>query len=298
MDFPTASAAAIAAGVPASVAGGKGCPKYPSNQMSEYHNYKLIWTPTWLAWLIDDVVMRNETNLIRGMPKEAGMTVQPGYVPWRAVTMRPLLRTNIGSAPIISGKLKAACGTLAAGTVVSVPAGIIQVLDGTYIANHVITGVGSAATATVNVTSSWANNNCNPCNLLAAAPVLTCKNAVLTGAGLSFLPETTMYIRRTKYTAYSEDAVAYAMRTSASWKSGPSLGAEAAPAVSDAPQAPAASGNQVTMTLNVAGLSTVTFDAAETEIKTLIAGIVGNGVTAAQVNIESVTAGASFNPKA
>jgi hypothetical protein len=50
-----------------------------------------------------------------------------GYVPWRAVTMRPLLRTNIGSAPAITGKLKAACGSLAAGTEVTVPAGLIQV---------------------------------------------------------------------------------------------------------------------------------------------------------------------------
>lgn len=71
--------------------------------------------------------MRNESNAVRMMTKEAGAAYQPGYVPWRAVTMRPLLRTNIGSAPTITGKLKAACGTLAAGATVSVPAGIIQV---------------------------------------------------------------------------------------------------------------------------------------------------------------------------
>jgi hypothetical protein len=33
-------------------------------------------------------------------------------------------------------------------------------------------------------------------------------------------------------------------------------------------------------------------------MKTLIAGIVGNGVTAADVTIESTTAGANFVPKA
>lgn len=69
--------------------------------------------------------------------------------------MRPLLRTNIGSAPVISGKLKAACGSLAAGTEVSVPAGLIQVLDGTFVANHTIVGLGSAASATINVPINW-----------------------------------------------------------------------------------------------------------------------------------------------
>lgn len=106
---------------------------HPANARSDAatvstdHNYKLVWTPTWLAWLVDDVVYRNESNQFRGMTKEAGMAYTPGYVPWRAVTMRPLLRTNIGSAPAITGKLKAACGSLAAGTEVTVPAGLIQV---------------------------------------------------------------------------------------------------------------------------------------------------------------------------
>lgn len=42
MDYPTASASAIAAGMPATVAGGKGCPKYPSNMMTEYHNVRYM----------------------------------------------------------------------------------------------------------------------------------------------------------------------------------------------------------------------------------------------------------------
>lgn len=300
MDAPAPVASAIAAGVPATVAGGKGCPSYPSKMMTEYHNYKLIWTPEWLAWLVDDVVMRNESNSLRGMAKEAGAAYQPGYVPWRAVTMRPLLRTNIGSAPTITGKLKAACGTLAAGATVSVPAGIIQVLDGTFVANHVISGFGSAATATVNVTAptAWANGNCNPCNLLAAAPTLLCKNAQLSDPLLSFLPESTMYIRRTKYAAYSPDAVAAAMKNAVSWKSGPSAAPGPVPPAGPGPAPSTPAGNQVTMSINIAGYSTTTFDAAEPEIKTLIAAAVGNGVTAAGITIEGVTAGPSFNPKA
>jgi hypothetical protein len=35
------------------------------------HNYKLIWTPSWIAWYIDDVLFRNETKDTR-----------PDTVPW------------------------------------------------------------------------------------------------------------------------------------------------------------------------------------------------------------------------
>jgi hypothetical protein len=278
--------------------------------VSTDHNYKLVWTPTWLAWLVDDVVYRNESNQFRGMTKEAGMAYTPGYVPWRAVTMRPLLRTNIGSAPAITGKLKAACGSLAAGTEVTVPAGLIQVLDGTFVANHTIVGFGSAATATVNVPTNWdislkatktydyQNNDCSPCNLLATEPTYLCKAAELTAPALTFLPTSTMYIRRQKYTPYSEEAVAYAVKNAVSWKSGPSASAGPAPAAGPGPAAPTPSGNQVTLTLNIAGYSTTTFDAAEPEIKAQIAGLVGNGVTAADVTIETVSAGANYVPKA
>ncbi len=299
--------------------------------VSTDHNYKLVWTPTWLAWLVDDVVYRNESNQFRGMTKEAGMEYTPGYVPWRAVTMRPLLRTNIGSAPAITGKLKAACGSLAAGTEVTVPSGLIQVLDGTFVANHTIVGLGSAATATVNVPTNWdinlkatksydyANNNCNPCNLLSVEPTFLCKAAELTAAALTFLPQSSMFIRcvwfcatlraesltapihhrrRQKYTPYSEEAVAYALKNSVSWKSGPSAVPGPAPAAGPGPAAPTPAGNQVTMTMNLAGFSTTTFGAAEAEMKAQIASIVGNGVTPADITIETVTAGANFVPKA
>jgi hypothetical protein len=68
-------------------------------------------------------------------------------------------------------------------------------------------GLGSAATATVNVPTNWdislkatksydyANNNCNPCNLLSVEPTFLCKGAELTAAALTFLPQSTMFIR-------------------------------------------------------------------------------------------------------
>ena len=104
--------------------------------------------------------------------------------------------------------------------------------------------------------------------------------------------------RRQKYTPFSEEAVAYAVKNAVSWKSGPSAAPGPAPAAGPGPAAPTPAGNQVTLTLNIAGYSTTTFDAAEAEMKAQIASIVGNGVTAADVTIETVTAGANFVPKA
>jgi hypothetical protein len=71
LGFPTPSSAALAAGVPASVAGGQGCPAYTQTTATTYANYKLVWTPDWLAWMVNSVVMRNET-----------LDVRPGFVPW------------------------------------------------------------------------------------------------------------------------------------------------------------------------------------------------------------------------
>ena len=71
LGFPTPSAVALAAGVPASVAGGQGCPAYTQSTATTYANYKLVWTPDWLAWMVNSVVMRNET-----------LDVRNGFVPW------------------------------------------------------------------------------------------------------------------------------------------------------------------------------------------------------------------------
>ena len=61
------------------------CPLYSTTIGAAYHTYKLIWTPGWLAWTVDNVVYRNSTA-----------------APWRPVTMRPLLRTNVGTAASVS----------------------------------------------------------------------------------------------------------------------------------------------------------------------------------------------------
>ena len=57
------------------------CPLFSTQTAAQYHTYKLVWTPTWLAWTVDNIVYRNSTAS-----------------PWRPVTMRPLLRTNVGTA--------------------------------------------------------------------------------------------------------------------------------------------------------------------------------------------------------
>ena len=58
---------------------GSQCPLFGDAFALQYHTYKLVWTPTWIAWMIDSVVYRNSTA-----------------APWRPVNMRPLLRTNSG----------------------------------------------------------------------------------------------------------------------------------------------------------------------------------------------------------
>jgi len=61
------------------------CPLYSTQMAAQYHTYKLIWTPSWLAWTVDNIVYRNSSA-----------------APWRPVTMRPLLRTNIGTAASVA----------------------------------------------------------------------------------------------------------------------------------------------------------------------------------------------------
>ena len=46
------------------------CPLFSTQFASQYHTYKLVWTPGWIAWMVDTVVYRNTTNS-----------------PWRPVTM-------------------------------------------------------------------------------------------------------------------------------------------------------------------------------------------------------------------
>ena len=57
------------------------CPGFSTMFASSFHTYKIVWTPAWIAWVIDTTVYRNSSSS-----------------PWRPVTMRPLLRTNVGTA--------------------------------------------------------------------------------------------------------------------------------------------------------------------------------------------------------
>lgn len=63
---------------------GSSNPAFPASNTQQYRNYKMVWTPSWLAWMVDNVVYRN----VSGFPA----------TPWRPVTIRPILRTNSGSA--------------------------------------------------------------------------------------------------------------------------------------------------------------------------------------------------------
>lgn len=225
--FPTPSSAALAAGVPPSVAGGQGCPAYTQSTAVSYANYKLVWTPRWIAWMVNSVVMRNET-----------LDVRPGFVPWRPVTLRPLLRTNSGSSPVLTGTC--AVGTPCAGLTVSVPAGLIQNMGtGATIANHVLL---SGSTARVNLTASysladWSNGACSPCNLFTTSPAIVEQNVLLTNAFITYLPDASVSIRRMKYTPLNDTAIAAAITQPNSW-SNPTLQAITVPSCSPPPPVP------------------------------------------------------------
>jgi hypothetical protein len=212
------------------VAGGQGCPAYTQTTATTYANYKLVWTPDWLAWMVNSVVMRNET-----------LDVRNGFVPWRPVTLRPLLRTNSGSSPVLTGVC--AVGMPCAGLTISVPAGLIQnMATGATIANHVLL---AGATARVNLTASysiadWTNGQCSPCSLFTTSPNIAEFNILLTGAFISYLPDASVSIRRMKYTPYNNQAIAAAITQPNSWSS-QTLQAIAVPSCSPPPSPPPAS---------------------------------------------------------
>ena len=57
------------------------CPTFTPAAAASYQTYKVIWTPSWLAWTIGTTVFRNTTAS-----------------PWRPLQMRPLLRTTVGTS--------------------------------------------------------------------------------------------------------------------------------------------------------------------------------------------------------
>lgn len=52
LEYPLSNATLVQGGMPASVAGGQGCPVYTQATMSTFHNYKLVWTPSWISWVV------------------------------------------------------------------------------------------------------------------------------------------------------------------------------------------------------------------------------------------------------
>lgn len=285
LDFRDESAAARTAGVKAGTAGG-GCPIYTDDMAKQYSNYKLVWTPTWLAWMVNGRVMRNETNDVR-----------TGYVPWRAMQLRPLLRTASGSVPTITGTCPAGATLCTPGTTVTVPAGMIQTMAGQLVTNNVINSADG--TVKVNLTSNGmadyqfkAGSACNPCNLLSAMPTVT-GQVTLTSATLSFLPASYAYIRRIKYTPWSPSNVDTSITTDQSYVWGASAPAGAMP-VPQAPAPvvlPAAPYYATAATLYIAGYSVNTFP--EGAFAQALADSCLEGIPATNVSVVAVNAAAS-----
>jgi hypothetical protein len=68
--------------VPGSVhAAGYTNPNAKYNSSNVFHTYKVVWTPNWIAWMVDLSVYRNITFSI-----------------WRPQSIRQILRTNVGDA--------------------------------------------------------------------------------------------------------------------------------------------------------------------------------------------------------
>jgi hypothetical protein len=285
LDFRSESTAARAAGVKVGTAGG-GCPIYTDDMAKQYSNYKLVWTPTWLAWMVNGRVMRNETTDVRA-----------GYVPWRAMQLRPLLRTASGSVPNITGTCPAGATVCTPGSSVTVPAGLIQTMAGLLVTNNIINL--AASTVTVNLTSNGmadyqfkAGSACNPCNLLTVMPTVT-GQVTLTGATLSFLPASHAYIRRIKYTPWSPSNVDTSITTDQSYVWGASAPAGAMP-VPQAPAPvvlPAAPYYATAATLYIAGYSVNTFP--ESSLAQALAESCLEGIPAANVSVVAVNAAAS-----
>jgi len=197
-------------GIPATVAGGGTCPRYTTAAAQTYSNYKLVWTPSWIAWMINNTVMRNET-----------WDVRQSFVPWRPVQLRPLLRTNSGAAPVLTGTIAAgaSCGSCV-GQVVTVPAGIVQNIGtGAVIANHIILPDGSSLfnlTASLSI-ADWAMGGCSPCNMFSTSPNIVYFNVKVTGVTLNFQSDGSVKVRRFKYTPYNTQAIANAIVQTNSW---------------------------------------------------------------------------------
>jgi hypothetical protein len=273
---------------------------------TKYHNYKLVWTPKWLAWMIDNTVMRNES-----------VDMGRQTIPWRPVTLRPLIRTNNGSAPLLCGTMTNAAHNAATNPLVCVPSGgIYSTADGGLIANNTITSL-TAKTATVKLlpaqvssttdaeqavfyttsTSFWSYpSNCIPCNLLSSASTtgvaLTLVEKTLYNAELQFWDDSSVAVRRTKYTPYNAEAVAAAVSQVSSWASTNTVaynvvtGAVPAPTATTTPSPPAAGAYELTMSVQLNGPSTATFDTTDAPaVRTMLQTYLGASCVASPTSI-------------
>jgi hypothetical protein len=72
-------------------------PQYNGYTANEYHNYTLEWTPTFIAWSVDQVVYWNQTRLgdcfTRRCAHHVRSITHETLIPWRPQTIRLILRT-------------------------------------------------------------------------------------------------------------------------------------------------------------------------------------------------------------
>ena len=72
-------------------------PQYNGYTANEYHNYTLEWTPTFMAWSVDQVVYWNQTRLgdcfTRRCAHHVRSVTHETLIPWRPQTIRLILRT-------------------------------------------------------------------------------------------------------------------------------------------------------------------------------------------------------------
>lgn len=163
-------------------------------------------------------------------------------MPWRPITLRPLIRTNSGSAPILYGTLQPGAHDPNTNPYVYVPAGAIySVADGGQIANNILNPATNTASVSLlpgqigvsetvgqafvgTSTSFWSYpSNCVPCNLLnspssgVGTQATTLVTKTLYNAAIQYKPTSSVAIRRMKYTPYNTAAVAAALKQFNSW---------------------------------------------------------------------------------
>ena len=80
---------------PTAIADPVSSPAFPAaGSMADYHNYKLVWTPSNLTWMVDLTVYRTVSTL----PSPLVAASATAVVPWKPTPFQLLLLTRQGSA--------------------------------------------------------------------------------------------------------------------------------------------------------------------------------------------------------